>query len=146
MSRQARSAPARLTSVQDGGPGATVSVQAHACGEIAERLDILRGRALEFDLRLLSSLLEMALIEAGRIIRRAEMMATKLSTVPVDNPRALAGSFKASTRTRAAGEIADALVVLRARAQEFDMKFLSYLIEMAYIEAFEQSQKEDAAS
>jgi len=74
------------------------------------------------------------------------MMATKLSTVPVDNPRALAGSFKASTRTRAAGEIADALVVLRARAQEFDMKFLSYLIEMAYIEAFEQSQKEDAAS
>ena len=145
MSRQARSAAVKHSAMRDSGPdlsepGARLSVQAHACGEIAERLEILRGRALEFDLRLLSSLLEMAVIEAGRMIRRAEMMVTKLSPVPV------AGSFKASTRGRAASEIADMLVVLRTRAQEFDMKFLSYLLEMAFIEAFEQSQKEDAAS
>ena len=149
MSRQSPSAAARLTLAHDSGPGlgalgARILAQAHACGEIAERLEILRGRALDFDLRLLSSLLEMALIEAGRMIRRAEMMATKLSTVPVNKATATAGSFKASTRAHAVSEIADVLVALRARTQEFDLKFLGYLLEMAFIEAFEQSQKEDA--
>ena len=52
-------------------------------------------------------------------------------------------SFRAVTGADAAAEIADVLVVLRGRTVEFDMKFLGYLLEMAYIEAFELSQKDD---
>lgn len=47
---------------------------------------------------------------------------------------------------RAAGEIADVALVLRNRAVEFDLKFLGYLLEMAFTEAFEQSQKRSEES
>jgi hypothetical protein len=113
--------------------------QAHACVEIIDGLSILRERALYFDLRLLSSLLEMALVEADRMIRRAEMMTARLSVALADKANAVTTNLEATTRGRAAAEIADVLVVLRARSQEFDLKFLSYLLEMAFIEAFEQS-------
>jgi len=67
----------------------------------------------------------------------------KFLTVPETDPASVDADVTASTQSRAAGEIADVLVVLRAQAKEYDLKFLSYLLEMAYIDAFEQSQKAD---
>ena len=61
---------------------------------------------------------------------------------PVSPPR----THGATAAARAAGEIADVALVLRNRAVEFDLQFLAYLLEMAFSEAFEQSQKHSEES
>ena len=76
--------------------------------------------------------------------KHAQTSVGKLTAVTTDDPEMATANLTASTQGRAAGEIADVLVVLRARAQEFDLKFLSYLLEMAYIDAFELSQKDNS--
>ena len=75
--------------------------------------------------------------------RRAQAVKTQEWAVEFDRVSTVREDFRAVTGADAAAEIADTLVVLRGRAVEFDMKFLGYLLEMAYIEAFELSQKHD---
>ncbi len=78
--------------------------------------------------------------------RHVRTSVAKLKVMKAGDPKLAVSGFTASTQSRAASEIADVLIVLRARAQEFDLKFLSYLLEMAYIDAFEQGQKENPTS
>ncbi len=73
--------------------------------------------------------------------RQARASLAKPPGETTGEPESVADSLTASTQGRVAAEIADELIVLRARAQEVDLKFLCYLLEMAYIDAFEQSQK-----
>lgn len=117
--------------------------QGQAGLEIAGTLEFLRVRALHFALDGVAGLLELGLIEAGRMVRRAQAAKTQESAVWIDRASAIRESFNAVTAADAAAEIADVLVLLRSRAVEFDMKFLGYLLEMAYIEAFEQSRKDE---
>ena len=117
--------------------------QGRAGFEIANTLDVLHEQAFRFALNDLAGLLELGLIEAGRMVRRAQAAKTRETTVEIDKASSVRESFRAVTGADAAAEIADTLVVLRGRAVEFDMKFLGYVLEMAYIEAFELSQKHD---
>lgn len=120
-----------------------VVFQGQAGLEIAGRLKRLQEHAHHFALDGLADLLELGLIEAGRMARRAEAAKTQDSIVGNDRASAVRESLNAVTSAGAAAEIADVLVLLRSRAIELDLKFLSYLLEMAYIEAFEQSRKDD---
>jgi len=77
------------------------------------------------------------------MVRRAQATKMQESTAGSGSAITVREGFSAVTGAGAAAEIADVLAVLRGRAVEFDLKFLGYLLEMAYIEAFEQSRKDD---
>jgi hypothetical protein len=79
--------------------------------------------------------------EAWSMSRRDHAASIRLATT--GSNRRSSPASASTTRTQAAVEISDVLVALRQRAQENDLKFLSYLLEMAFLEAFEQSQKAD---
>lgn len=124
-------------------PDRKVRSQGRAGLEIAGTLEFLHVHALRFALDSLADLLELGLIEASRMVRRAQATKMQESTAGSGSAITVREGFSAVTGAGAAAEIADVLAVLRGRAVEFDLKFLGYLLEMAYIEAFEQSRKDD---
>jgi hypothetical protein len=73
--------------------------------------------------------------------RKASSAGLTLLPVSDDEFSSSAKGHDAAARARAAGEIAQVVLVLRNRAVEFDLKFVAYLLEMAFTEAFELSQK-----
>ncbi len=77
------------------------------------------------------------------MVKQAQAAKTQETTVEIDRKGTVREGFRAFTGAGAAAEIAEVLVLLRSHAMEFDLKFLSYLLEMAYIEAFEQSRRDD---
>jgi len=123
-----------------------VRSQGRAGLEIAGTLELLHKHALGFALDGLAGLLELGLIEARRMVRRAHAVKTQEAAAGIDRPSAVQESLNAVTSAAAAAEIADVLVVLRSRAVEFDLKFLGYLLEMSYIEAFELSRNTDTSA
>jgi len=61
------------------------------------------------------------------------------STPATISPDEIAERQRLLARSQAAGEIAEVLAVLVARAKEIKQPFLAHLIEMAHMEAYERS-------